>query len=312
MEIGEFNQLRIDQLPSSVDLFLSASGYEERASYAAERLDFIEAGRKVAVGFAEQKVLARAENDRRFQKEGFQIVESRGDEMDVVRRIVGDTVRAPSDGERSTLLIDYTSMTRVWYAGVLRELRQTDRNEDLRVIFVYCPSEYSEPHPPPPNASIRPIPGFSSLQLPRTRIALVVGLGYERDRARGLVEYIEPSRVYAFLSSPAVDGRFEADVRDNNSELLGRLRKTEIIEYPIMDLQSTANRLNSVVVPLRDEFRVVLAPQGPKPFTLLSLLVSMAHSRIDVWRVSGGYRDRPYDRKPDGRLLVASLEMKKW
>lgn len=307
MHLQSFSQVASEEAAGDAALFVAASGYEQRAPHAAEKLQDLRAKRRIALGFMDRRVLAREDNDRRFRRLGFEVMEAEGSEMRPLATLIESTVAASKPGAKLRIVVDYTSMTRMWYAGVLRALAQERLGEvgSVTVDFVYSPSTYSRPHDVPPNESIAPIPGFSSLQLPRTPIALIVGLGYERDRALGLVEYVEPSRVVAFIADPGIDPRFEEDVLANNAMLLARLSSEDIIRYPLMSIETTSRLLTAVSLPLlEDQCRVVVAPLGPKPFTLVALIGALAHRGMDVWRVSAGQRERPYDREPEGSLIV--------
>src|SRR5581483_9012229 len=58
--------------PEALDVFLCATGYETRARFIAERLA-PSARSRLAVGFPDQRVLARDENDRWFKAAGYDL-----------------------------------------------------------------------------------------------------------------------------------------------------------------------------------------------------------------------------------------------
>ena len=95
----------------------------------------------------------------------------------------------------------------------------------------------------------------------------------------------------------------------NNAELLSRLRKVGrgyVIPHPLDDLEMTMNLLASLCGRLSTGSRVILAPLGVKPFSLLCLLLATRFPFLDVWRVSVGPHGDPIDRPPLGPLLLYS------
>jgi len=91
---------------------------------------------------------------------------------------------------------------------------------------------------------------------------LVIGLGYERERALGLFEYVDPAVSFAFYTDPAPDQRYRDVVLANNSALLKRIPKELIYRHPPADLQRTGNFLLSLYAGLRDDRA---DPQGSLP-----------------------------------------------
>jgi hypothetical protein len=138
---------------------------------------------------------------------------------------------------------------------------------------------------------------------------LVIGLGYESERALGLVNYVEPAVTVAFLSDPALDERFVEATMEANRSLLQTLGEEQTVRYPLGSLRATAALLESCCLGLLKEHRIILAPLGPKPFALLSMLLASAHMGIEVWRVSAGEKGSVKSRKPIGKILCAEVEV---
>jgi hypothetical protein len=291
------------------DMLIAASGYESRATYVSTTLDLTRIARKVAVAFHDRPVLARASNDRYFAKNGFDIINSAGSDGKAFREtILSQLSRRPTEYFR--ILVDYTSMTRVWYGAVLSTLREIESKcSRVDVTFAYSISKYAEPHEPGPNAHMGPISGFSRLALPNRKTALVLGLGYERDRGLGLSEYVEAAETFAFIANPVSDSRFFEAVLANNSQLLHDLGSANTFFHSFGDLQATSAQLSSLVLSLCSrDYRVILAPLGPKPFALICLLLATRFPEIDVWRVSQGEGEDPYDREPAGHVLACTAQ----
>ncbi len=286
------------------DLCVAASGYESRSTFVPSQVAPAQITRRVALGFADRKVLSRRDNDSWYHNTGYELLTTEGNSDSVVRQVLGETLRASERPVR--VLFDYTSMTRVWYAGALDFLRSVEADVPwVDVYFSYAPSRFARPRRPMPNTHMGPVPGFSGLDIPEARSALLLGLGYEKGRAIGLSGYVEAAETFAFYADPALDAEFVGAVLRNNRSLLERLGPDRVIQYPLADMTMTAAKLGSLTLGLKAQsYRVILAPLGPKPFTFLCFLLATQHGGIDVWRVSAGVGGKTYDRPAIGEALI--------
>lgn len=286
------------------DVSIAASGYESRSTYVPSRVRIGPLSRRFAIGFTDRKVLARRANDKWYDTAGYEPIVSEGHSDTAVRSILAAIL---ADAQQPVkVLFDYTSMTRVWYAGALNFLRGfAARAPRVDVYFTYAPSKFANPRPAAPNAHMGPVPGFSGLELPASKSALLIGLGYEKGRALGLAEYVEAAETFAFYADPALDSHFVRAVLRNNKPLFNRIGSERVFTYPLSDMRLTASKLGSLALGLNSrEYRVILAPQGPKPFTFLCFLLATQHAGFDVWRVSAGVGGKTYDRPAIGQVLV--------
>jgi hypothetical protein len=199
-------------------------------------------------------------------------------------------------------------MSRRLLAAIVEVFRDSSCSKVVHVYFCYTPYKFARPNRPIPNEIIGPLPGFSSLQAPSRDIALVIGLGHTAKRGLGLLEYVDPSLAYAFYTDPAFDSRYLNTIRKSNEDILELLEPAgRVLTYPAADLESTYSMLASMVMGLRTQYRVILAPIGPKPFALLSLILASQLDNIDVWRVSSGPQETPVDRHPNGMTIILKV-----
>lgn len=302
MKLNEIGSVSVDEIRAQdFDLAILASGYESRAVHVAETLSDIRVRRKVALGFTDRINERRKKNDQCLETAGFRIVEAHGDDPEALAQVIAETQEEVGEPK---ILIDITSMTRAWYGGAIRYIREYAREcEDLQVTFTYSPSAYTDPQPPRPNKHVGPLPGFTSLRLPTFPTALILGLGYEPERALGVVDFLEPAVTYAFIADPALDERFTAAAFGNNAALLKRLPAHRIIRYPMKDMAGTFELLRAVAQSVGSEYRTIVAPLGPKPLALAAFLAATSGIDLDVWRISPGEGGFAYDRPPLGSIL---------
>jgi hypothetical protein len=301
----EFTPVSAEQVRSEgLDLIVAACGYEERAVFLPNYLGN-RATRRVRLDFRElddhpQRLL----NEEVFRRLGYESLLCSGDDYHEAVKAVDDLSAIP-DKRRLRIGIDISSMTRAWYWGLTKRLSIVSAKVPLEVFFFYTPARFSAPRvfAGPPKV-FGPIPGLSnSLELPDREISLLIGLGYESDKALGLVEYIDARHTWLFYTDPAADARFTGAVKDANKFLFERVDPDNVISYRYDDLSHTLSGLDSLIRSLVRSSRVLIASLGPKPFGLIAYLLSLLHEEVDVWRVSGGASALPQKRIPLGQIM---------
>src|SRR6266498_1398749 len=154
------------------DMFIGASGYESRARHALLRLDAKAIVDRIVYGFSDRLTRQREENDLAFKHAGAAIVSMSGDSVQRVREDIRKRIEAHK-GTGMRIIVDYSSMTRSWYAGIIEAIRGVESKERIECVFSYSPAEFSEPPAPSPNSIVGPIPGFCSLDVPEKPSALI-------------------------------------------------------------------------------------------------------------------------------------------
>ncbi len=315
MILSNVTQISADEMFSlNFDALVVASGYESRARHVAQQLQVTDGQRRVAMGFNDHKEYAREDNDCELEARGFELMAFDGADRVAVIDLMASLL-ASQNKDSIDLLIDYSCMTRTWYAAMLEAIR-TSRNAGVTTVnayFAYSAPQFTEPPPRTLNQVMQPIRGFGGLSSPFQRTALVLGLGYEPERAQGLHDYLEPPDAYAFYTDPSFDERFTDIVMQSNEHLLTkRLEDDSVFTYPAPSLQIAGCLLTPLCLRLsREENRVILAPLGPKPFCLLCLLLATKFRELEVWRVSAAERTPPVDKKAMGPIVgcKATFEM---
>jgi len=287
-----------------VDLFIAASGYESRSTFIAKQLQKYSIQRKIVFKFIdENSVSARRLNDAYFENDGYEQIDVDGDSNVEVRRFFNG-VNWTSKFNWN-IVVDYSVMTRVWYSAIL-EFIKCYNSAPITINFYFCysiSSFASSPKMDSYNIHIGPIRGFSNLTVPQKPTALIIGLGYERNRAIGLSEYLD-GETFVFYTDRSKEEKYSIEVENNNKELIKQLKPNNIWKYPINDLNYLYRKLYTLCLDLADKFRVIIAPCGPKPFSLISLLVALDLENIDVWRISPGKSAPAIDKKAEGEVTM--------
>jgi hypothetical protein len=288
-------------------MVVAVSGYEQRSPYLSQRIQ-LGGETKIALAFHERKhELNRPRNDEVFGGLGFEFIHASGEACIDLEELLA---YLPSTRQTTlTLLVDYSCMTKPWYASFINYFSQHNPGyQKVRILFAYTLSGYVEPKKPKPLKEVEQVGCSPHSITPGKPMALVMGLGYEKDRAEFLRKSVDPETTYCFYADPAGDERFVERVYINNFKLIDSLHRRNVFSFPLGDMYKTDRLLTSLCLELRLKYRVILAPLGPKPFALLCMLVAARYPDIEVWRVSAGQLESIYDRKPLGEPLVYCVE----
>lgn len=293
----ELNNIRFD-------LFICASGFEKRATNSLQYLNLDKIKVKIAFGFEDRHNQQRLDNDLQFERNKIELRNFSGNAVEEIEACVLSEIDA-IQSKQVRIFVDYSSMTRSWYAAVITAIRSVSAKVRVECYFSYSPASFEEPpSETAPNEVVSPISGFGGLEPIDGPTALIIGLGYEKDRAIGLFEYVDPGACFAFFTDPPLDVRYSDVLKSNNASFLSLIGEDNHYKHPLMDIQRTGNLLMSLVWGLTDNYRVILAPLGVKPFCLLCLLLAVRYPDLDVWRVTSGTKSGAPVREAVGPVLV--------
>jgi hypothetical protein len=209
--------------------------------------------------------------------------------------------------EEVNLIIDYSCMTKSWYYSIILFLSKRKLGlSKINAYFIYTPSKFSAPKKPKYNTDIAPLPGKYVVPTNKPK-ALIVCLGYEQNKAEGIIDHLDPKICYIFYTKPALDNDFVKTVEVNNKNILDHYKN--VITYRFDDLLFLERQLTSIYYLLKDDYSIIIAPLGPKPFTFISMLMSIKFHDIDIWRIGSGSDINQYKREPinDDSFIVSEV-----
>jgi hypothetical protein len=290
--------------PTGVEygLLLGALGFEARASWAPLCLSH-HALRRRAVAFDTRHLLSFDDNYVKYREAGFEIDEVSDDAFDAWCQAAIETRRG------SRIAVDVSSFSRRRLAAIVSAVVRV--RDTIDVDFVYSPAVYQ-----PPPAESTPITvfgpvtgqfagGLSANELP---LFVAIGLGYEQDKAVGVLEHLEPADTWAFAAT-GLDQRYDLAVFRANRGVRRLIPRERLVRYPIDRPRELVLRLEGLTYGSGSSFRAILVPFGPKLFALACILVAVAHApNVGVWRVSSGESGAPEDRRPSGQIVGLSVQ----
>lgn len=292
------------------DLFISASGFESRAIFQAQKFSIL-SKEKLSLAFSsEMNDKNRKFNDDYFSKNGFSLPILDGEEStcEYLNSIIDKITYLCDNQDNVVVYIDYSCMTKNWYSYLLYGIYQIQKKEKIKTYFGYSHAEYiSFNGVNTLNRIVDPLFGFCDISVPSKPTALIIGMGNEPNRIYGLKEYFD-AVPYLFYTDKSYNEKYSKEVELLNQNIMNEISQNNIFSFPIHDLLYTNYILENLCTTLLKDYRVILAPCGPKPFALLCMINSLKHEdSLEVWRISAGSKINKVDRKPTG--LISYIEL---
>ena len=291
------------------DVVVLASGYEERARFLSGLLGSALAGRVVVMGFEsgadddERKV-----NDQHFVDKWKVEPQTCSSTDDNVVFSALNRLTADKDGG-IRVLVDYSSMSRLWYAAILNWARFYEDARSIVIDFCYSIGQYAETDDPIVIGDVLAIPGFEGRISSAPRSAAVFGLGFDGYASLCVLDSLEPDVIYSFYADPAASPEYRERVIRNNADMI-QTHSRYVLGTPLVSVAMTYRNLVELVSPHRNEAAVTLIPMGPKPHVLASMLVGLKHDEICCLRVSSS-RDHIVAVAPSGSIVATRVEFKR-
>lgn len=305
MTLKSVRDATVESLKMRNAVIVAACGYETRSAASVDLLSQ-SATTKIGLCYTQWKTaIARPRNDKAFSRAGYELFDCDGDSANGLQapldRAVGQAIAC-----NCPVIFDISSMTRSWHGAIVRYLSTLSLGKDISTSFLYIPALFTPPMKRvPPNEFVSPLSGFAALSPPDLPVAAVLGLGYEKERALGLQQLLDPGRTVLLVPKLKRHDEYHPVVLKNNRDILSRVPTEWIFEYRVRQPATTFHLLRAIVDGLEDSYRVVVASLGPKIFGLLCFLLAVNNRRVSVWRLSPGAHGEPRDAKPDLEQAIA-------
>ena len=207
-----------------------------------------------------------------------------------------------------SIIIDTSLIRRSRLAGIFNEIYELGTKMDLDLYIFYSLGAYVPPndHKLLPNKRVASVhPRFMGWDDDHDlKVLTIVGLGYEKDKAVGAVEYLESLRTILFIPESSEE-QYLDEVLRQNEYLIKSTSTRDQIYYDVENPVKIVLEIDAVLSGSYDKYKPILLPFGPKIFYACSLLVAMVHPEASVWYVSG----EEHEKKRSNQEPVSTFGM---
>ena len=287
------------------DVSIFASGYESRCTHIPRLLSPANIANPLVFGFTEEPQAGKRPANDAYYFERWQrrpIPLSSDDEKPIYDQLQ-ETTKAINRPIR--ILLDYSSMSRLWYAAVLNWTRFAAVEKPVIIDFVYAMGIYGEEKQPMVIRDMVSIPGCEGRAYRLRKSVAVFGLGFHGLAALTVLDMLEADIVYVFLASPGSTEEYVRKTKEINKELISNPKTASLLELPLGSIESCYRQLAETIAPYRQDGEITLVPMGPKPHVLASILVAMKFPEVACLRVSGS--PLPQDVNATGDLVTTRV-----
>lgn len=300
-----------DLLREAYDVGVFASGYEARCTFVPKTFEGGNVKTPVVIGFNDlADTESRKTHDKYFRSHWKVDPEIASSGNDFVIQALLNGILSKG-GQVRKMLVDYSSMSRLWYSGILNWARYGNSATETTIDFVYALGRYEDQDLPMIIEGMLSIPGCEGGTLQSQKSLAIFGLGFNGWASLSVLERLEADDVFAFIASPGASPNYPERVRKLNKDFLDEPRvKQHVLELPLRSVETSYRFLSELVAPHRSIDSVTLVPMGPKPHILASMLVSMRFPEVSCMRVSAK-RARPEKVAPNTEVIAVRVVVRK-
>jgi hypothetical protein len=302
MELSSIKHIEPDQLSDyQADLFITCLGFESRSTQVARLFE----GRSCQKIVLENEKLIREfsyhENRNYLESQHFEFfpLEAGFPFLDqVFRSLKKDDIQ---------VALDCTNMSPRWYYELFKWFDRKhleDRRVHLRVFYTMAAYVRQTG-----TRKVKKLISFLKEDVKSAasrKTALILGLGQEKQVAESIFQLVNPDLLFLYYADPPVEKHFVKKVFENNHNLINQTPIRNLIAYPIRNGQTIYQSLINTILPLRNEYSIVLVTHGPKIFSLVSMLVHLGYPDISIF-YPRFKKQSPSDRLPKDEPVVLDI-----
>jgi hypothetical protein len=282
-----------------------ASGYESRATFVAREIGLDRILHTLVLGFNEfEDNTVRKDNDLFYKEHNTNIVLiSSAEEKRIYNELISIFTKL-DDIEYIRVLVDYTSMSRLWYSGILNFLRFQPK-KNIQIYLTYSIGKYEKKKLLDYTYSeISSLPSHEGSLSANVRTLLVLGVGYSPYLVKAVIEDIEPNSTLGIVASSS-----DPKYLPNNMDEIRAILDGDIndwVQCPIQDLEYIFRTYAEIVSNNLHERDILFLSLGPKIFTVASILVSQRFEYVTCLYLKQP-RNPPIDIQPIGQIVCTQI-----
>lgn len=274
------------------DISVFCCGYEERCKYLPSVLSKSKIGSSLVFDFLDNDPFpdtARRLNSKFFEDLPSAITKVKYSQSEVIidklRRAV--VALAASGVKTANILVDYSSMPRLWTAEILNFFKNHSINIELVFDFLYSVGEHIYTDGPRQLREPIVLPGCEAVATYNKKTVAIFGLGFDSGAPICVHQMIEPDVTFALVARPGALDDYSKRTVSTNTEFI-ESSVSEIIFSPLASVKQTYDTMREIFYPYKNSATTVIIPFGPKPHALAAILSAMNHKGVACLHASTG------------------------
>ncbi|CAH3225948.1 hypothetical protein AAIG28_13480 [Citrobacter freundii] len=306
---------RAEMLNSQYDIAFFGLGYEPRCTYVSKLIDIRNVHETIILSFNES-----AQNKSRLlssdilQKKWaskLSIVNLEHSHIHEVYAVLNNKL-SKIDKDEIFLMVDYSSMSRNWYAAILNYCLKVCTKK-ITIDLIYSSAEY------PKNeeflnfelGDVKILPGCEGSSITKKKKCAIFMLGFDKIGPQSFFNLLEPDLTFGIIASPGSLPDYEVMAETINKEFIEHQLSDgkNLLKLPISSLSVTFENLCQIIQPLKYEYNISIIQFGPKPHIIASTLAGLFFENVTC--IYSEYsRSNPFNIQPNGELVMTRITAK--
>lgn len=194
---------------------------------------------------------------------------------------------------KKNVLVDITTFTREMIFILIYFFKNIPPVNAYKVTFIYNPAEkysldkdnISEKWLSKGVRDIRSVLGYSGLFVPAKKLALILLVGFEQERAKKIIDTFEPSKVY--LGHASIAGAISQDLQIINKRVFDELKSMLLIdivqfEFSCKTHLATKNSVNEIIKSEKNDYNIVIASLNNKISCIGVALSALENPEVQI------------------------------
>jgi len=291
MELTHISEIDYQELCfEHFDFFIAACGCQPRCYHLASNGN-LQAQSKLLLNIDEKdRASDRQKHLEVFNSFGFITHNVSITLTDPIEQLLAEICDQNKD--QLNILIDYSCMPKKWYAVIIDNItRNNFKAKKINLFLSYTPKIYEPEKRMTSTDFFGPLLDARHSLKRKKPVTVLAGLDNHVQLLKSALAEVNPLNMLAFLPVSRSDPGYTNAVAENNSSLLSKLDSTHIFRYDMHDPNSMNSLLTSCCLDHRIHHEVMIIPQGPKVFCMISLLISIRYPDIKLWEIIGKNRN---------------------
>jgi hypothetical protein len=276
----QFSELRSEQ----IDCFVAACGYQPRCYYLAEKISASIPSKYLLTIDEQDQNQNRGKHLEIFNKLGFRNRYTTINESTGIDDLIAEICNIHTD--QLNMLIDYSCMPKKWYALIIDNIsRNNFKARKINLYLSYTPKLFERKPEKNVIDYIGPMLFNRDSLRDKRPITMIAALDNNQAYIMEAINKVKPQNLVAFIPQCDHDPEYTKLVLHANKDLLNRLNKDSIITYDANHPEDISSILISKCLDYRISSEVLIVPQGPKTFSMISLLLSVRYPDVKLWEI---------------------------
>lgn len=290
MELMHVHEISFSELQfETINCLIAACGYQPRCYHLPEKVS-MNVPKKYLLSFDEpDQQQKRCKHLETFERLGFKRYSSGINDSGTIEELLGEICNIYTD--TLNMLIDYSCMPKKWYALIIDNIsRNNFKANKINLFLSYTPKMFDRTSEKNTAEYIGPMLFNRDNLKDKKPVSMLAGLDNNNNCIMEAINKVKPQKILAFIPQCEHDPEYTSVVLEKNRALLNRLDKSSIITYNASHPEEINSLLTSTCLDQRISSEVMIVPQGPKTFSMISLLLSLRYPDIKLWEIVA--RDR--------------------